>query len=202
MSIDYEQLKQFVIQELAVDGPGGSMVPSGPADVPHRMPAAEPPDKEQDMGDPEANELYEMAVLARQATEELIEALDDPIYDGPYEHAFKASACLRRAINGIETLGAHPMPGQRVVAPPKDQQRFGSFNVGQASMSYGDGGVLGAMGEGVDDAGAPIGAGTQGDRAVEMLQKLDSEDEIAAVASWLSAHPQWPVTAKEEGELE
>ena len=126
MTIDYEKLKLFVKEALAADGPGGVMAPSAPGGVPHRMPAADSADKEQDMGDPKANKMYDIALAAREATEELVEALDDPAFDGAYEHAFKASACLRRALNSLEASGAHPMPTQRVAAPPVSQQRYDS----------------------------------------------------------------------------
>ncbi len=135
MSIDYKQLKKLVLQELGGDGPGGSMGPSAPA-VSHRMPAAEPPDKEQDMGDPEANEKYDIALTAREAAEKLVEALDQPIFDAAYEHAFKASACLMKALQCIEEAGAHPMPDQRVVPPPPNQQRYGSFASQNGAASY------------------------------------------------------------------
>lgn len=126
MSIDYEQLKMFVRAELtedfaAVDGGGGMMVPSAPADVPHRMPAAEPP---KEKGDPAANKLYDVALVAREATEKLVVALEDPIFDNAYEHAFKASASLRKTLNSLEASGAKPEPTQRVVAPPAFQQKY------------------------------------------------------------------------------
>lgn len=144
MSINYKQLKDLVLQELVGDGPGGEMGASAPADVPHRMPAADPPEKEQDMGDDKANELYEVALVAREATEKLVEALDEPIYDGAYEHAFKASACLRRCLNELVGVGAHPMPWQRVVAAPRYQQKYSGQ--GRNNNSAGDfaGGMAGA----------------------------------------------------------
>jgi len=142
MTVDYKQLKRFVIEELAVDGPGGMMAPSAPKDIPHRMPAADGWDKEQDQGDPEANELYDVAMAAREAAETLVEALDDPIFDKAYEHAFKASASLRRVLNELEESGAHPMPQQRVVAPPPNQQKY---NAGYRTYKGpGGAGVFGA----------------------------------------------------------
>jgi len=135
MSIDYDQLKLFVKEAMFTGG--GINEPSAPLGVPHRMPAADTWDKQQDMGTPKANKLYAMAVAARGATEDLIEGLDEPIYDGAYEHAFKASACLRRALNALEESGAHPMPLQRVVAPPKDQQRWGGYVPYQGTLEYG-----------------------------------------------------------------
>ena len=142
MSVDYEQLKLFVKEAMFTGG--GINEPSAPKGIPHRMPAADTYDKEQDMGDPEANELYDIALAAREATEALVEALDEPIYDGAYEHAFKASACLRRALNSLESSGAHPMPDQRVVAPPVDQQKYNAGNMG-GDYAGGAGGVF-AMG--------------------------------------------------------
>ena len=135
MSVDYDQLKALV-QEAMFTG-GGINEPSAPKGVPHRMPAADQADKQQDMGDPEANKLYAVALTAREATEELVKSLDEPVYDGAYEQAFKASAFLRRALNELEIAGAHPMPIQRVVAPPRDQQRWGGFVPYQGRLSYG-----------------------------------------------------------------
>jgi hypothetical protein len=115
MSIDFKQL-QTMVKEAMFTG-GGINEPSYPEGVPVRMPASDTDAKEPDKGDAKANDLYEMARIAREATEKLVEALDEPIYDGAYEHAFKASACLRRALNAIEETGAHPMPTQRSAAP-------------------------------------------------------------------------------------
>ena len=119
MSVDYEQLKSFVKEAMFTKG--GINEPSAPEGVPHRMPAADP---SQHRGDPKANELYGIALVAREATEALVEALDEPIYDGAYEHAFQADACLRRALNSLEGSGAYPLPQQRVVPPPPSQQRY------------------------------------------------------------------------------
>ena len=107
------------------------------------MPAANRSDKEQDMGDEEANKLYEVALVAREATEQLVEALDEPIYDGAYEHAFKASACLRRCLNELVGVGAHPMPDQRVVASPKYQQKYAGQGRNNAG-DYAGGATIGA----------------------------------------------------------
>lgn len=137
MSVDYEQLTLFVKEALAQDGPGGMMAPSAPANIPHRMPSADGWDKEQDQGDPAANKLYDVALVAREATEALVEALDEPIYDGAYEHAFKASACLRRALNSLEESGAHPMPDQRVVTPPAKNQKYAGSVPYQGALVYG-----------------------------------------------------------------
>ena len=138
MTIDYKQL-QALVKEAMFTG-GGINEPSAPA-VPHRMPAADDDEKEQDKGDPKANNLYEGGLTAREATEKLVEALDEPIYDDAYEYAFKASACLRKALNSLEDSGAHPMPDQRVVAPAKSQQPYGmggSGGMNSYSMGYGD----------------------------------------------------------------
>ena len=87
----------------------------------------------------------------REATEELVEALDDPVYDGPYENAFKATTALRKVLNDIEGLGAHPMPKQRVVAPPADQQKYagyGSSYGGYSAGAWGGGDGAGGLEEG------------------------------------------------------
>ena len=160
MTIDYKQL-QTLVKEAMFTG-GGINEPSAPEGVPHRMPAADTDTPEQDKGDPEANNLYDLALVAREATEKLVEALDEPIYDGAYEHAFKASACLRKALNDLEDAGAHPMPDQRVVAPAKSQQPYGTGGSGAMnyySMGYADfGGGVGL--EEQDDALKGFGSGT------------------------------------------
>ena len=170
MTIDYNQLKILVEDAMAVDGAGGMMAPSAPAGVPHRMPAADTADKEQDMGDQEANALYDIALAAREATEKLIVDLDDPVYDQVYEDAFKASACLRNVLNGIIDMGAHPMPDQRVVAPPRAQQRFNSseYSAGKNAGNY-----TGGMGGFAMPMGNPVGQFQEGnvpeDAALEGL---------------------------------
>ncbi len=146
MSINYKQLEALVREAMFTGG--GINEPSAPEGVPHRMPAADTDDKEQDMGDEEANEKYDIALAAREATEKLVEALDEPIYDGAYEHAFKATRALGEALNELVAVGAHPMPHQRVVALPPDQQRYvagGSMGdyAGGAMMGMGDGGFGG-----------------------------------------------------------
>ena len=144
VSIDYKDLKELVLQELAVDGPGGMMAPSAPAGIPFREPAAEPT---KDTGDEKANKMYDLALTAREATEKLVEALDEPIFDDSYEHAFKASACLRRALNALESAGADPEPTQRVVAPDRFQQKFGTPAGGRGWPSaWAGGGVAGLAG--------------------------------------------------------
>ena len=147
MNIDYKQL-QALVREAMFTG-GGINEPSAPEGVPHRMPAADTDTPEQDKGDPEANHLYDVALAAREAAEKLVEALDAPIYDDAYEHAFKASACLRKALNSLEGSGAHPMPDQRVVAPDKEQQPYG-MGGGMDYYSMGYAGV-GDMGAGLEE---------------------------------------------------
>ena len=119
MTIDYEQLKLFVKEAMFTGG--GINQPSAPEGIPHRMPAADPSKR---TGDEEANELYGVALVAREATEKLVVALDNPIYDDAYEYAFKATACLRKALNSLESSGAEPAPEDRVVAPPQWQQPY------------------------------------------------------------------------------
>lgn len=178
MSIDYKQLEALVREAMFTGG--GINEPSAPEGVPHRMPAADTDDNEQDMGDEEANEKYEIALAAREATEKLVEALDEPIYDGAYEHAFKATRALGEALNELVGVGAHPMPVQRVVALPPDQQRYvaggamGDY-AGGAMVGMGDGG-FGGMQEvsaGGEDALAGFGtkAQTQGDHAKQTLSR-------------------------------
>jgi len=147
MNIDYKQLKALVREAMFTGG--GINEPSAPEGVPHRMPAADTDTPEQDKGDPEANRLYDVALAAREAAEKLVEALDAPIYDDAYEHAFKASACLRKALNSLEGSGAHPMPDQRVVAPDKEQQPYG-MGGGMDYYSMGYAGV-GDMGAGLEE---------------------------------------------------
>ena len=144
MSIDYKQLR-ILVHEAMFTG-GGINEPSAPEGVPHRMPAADTDTPEQDKGDPDANKMYDVALKAREATEALVEALDEPVYDDAYEFAFKASACLRKALNSLIQSGAHPMPTQRVVAPPADQQPYGGG--GGGGMNYYSMGYAGMGGEG------------------------------------------------------
>lgn len=143
MSVDYKQLKEFVAEAMFTGG--GINEPSAPKDIPHRMPSGDRYGKEQEMGDPEANQLYEIALAAREAAEALVEALDDPIFDGAYEFAFKASASLRRALNSIEEQGAHPMPWQRVVAPPAGRQKYANNIPYAGTLDYGANSAAAAM---------------------------------------------------------
>jgi len=177
MSIDYKEL-QSMVKEAMFTG-GGINEPSYPEDIPVREPAADTADKEQDMGSEEANEMYDIALAAREATEDLVAALDDPIFDGAYEYAFKASACLRNVLNSLEQSGAHPMPKQRVVAPPPGLQRYGAFTAGQGaagSTHYGDNqGMigLGALEEG--DLNDKQAANVL--KAVNLYMDLDEEEK-------------------------
>jgi len=161
MNIDYKQLEALVREAMFTGG--GINEPSAPEGVPHRMPAADTDTPEQDKGDPEANHLYDVALAAREAAEKLVEALDAPIYDDAYEHAFKASACLRKALNSLEGSGAHPMPDQRVVAPDKEQQ------------PYGMGGGMDYSGAAYPDVG--IGDGLEEQVAAEMSSNVKSAVE-------------------------
>ena len=146
MSINYKQLESLVREAMFTGG--GINEPSAPAGVPHRMPAADLPDKEQDRGEEEPNEKYDIALAAREATEQLVEALDEPIYDSAYEHAFKASACLRKALNSLVEVGAHPMPIQRVVAPDPGEQMYSAGGSNAGNYSGGMGGFAMGMGDG------------------------------------------------------
>ena len=139
MAVDYNQLKLFVREAMFTGG--GINEPSAPEGVPHRMPSADNVDKMQNQGDPKANKLYAVALTAREATEKLVEALDDPLYDDAYEYAFKASSSLRKVLNSIEEMGAAPMPDQRVVAPPVRNQKY-SGTGGYLPMTYSGGETL------------------------------------------------------------
>jgi hypothetical protein len=147
MSVDYKELKSMVKEAMFTGG--GINEPSSPQGIPHRMPAADGADKQQDMGDPKANKLYSKAVKAREITEEVVEGCDLPIYDSAYEQAFKASASLRKALNALIECGAHPMPDERVVTPPSNQQRWGGYVPYQGAITYGSDSVQpGSMEEG------------------------------------------------------
>ena len=164
MTIDYKQLKTLVKEAMFTGG--GVNEPSAPEGIPHRMPAAETEPKDQDQGTEEANELYDVALTAREATAQLVEALDDPIFDAAYEHAFKASACLRRVLNSLEESGAHPMPQQRVVAPPPNMQKYaGGANAGGFAGGMGTAAMGGDMFEAADLKGFGSGMATQSTHA-------------------------------------
>lgn len=158
MTIDYNELKLMVKEAMFTQG--GINEPSAPEGIPLRQPAA---NASVDQGDPEANKLYDLALAAREATEQLVEALDDPIYDGAYEHAFKGSACLRRALNSLEDSGAAPTPEQRVVAPHKKQQKYSSYTPANIPMVvdplFAGGGL--AEAEDLEDDPLAVGAGLE-----------------------------------------
>ena len=174
MTIDYKQL-QALVREAMFTG-GGINEPSAPEGVPHRMPAADTDTPEQEKGDPDANRLYDVALAAREAAEKLVEALDEPIYDDAYEHAFKASACLRKALNSLEGAGAHPMPDQRVVAPDKEMQPYGMGSSG--AMDYYTMGYAGVgdMGAGLEEqVNTEMSSNVKS--AVEAVDRLTDEEK-------------------------
>jgi len=148
MSIDYKQLETMVKEAMFTGG--GINSPSAPEGIPHRMPAADTDEKEQDKGDPKANKLYDIALTAREATEQLVEALDEPVYDDAYEHAYKATMCLRKALNALIADNAHPMPTQRVVAPDKYEQPYGvGGGMNYSAMGFAD---FGGDGVGLEES--------------------------------------------------
>ena len=167
MSIDYNDLK-ILVKEAMFTG-GGINEPSAPEGIPVRTPSSDISGREQDMGDPKANKLYDAALKAREATEQLVEKLDEPIYDAAYEHAFKASACLRRVLNSLKESGAHPMPDQEVVPPPSKQQKWGNYVPYQGAMDYGAG--VGIMGLEEQEPEAPK---LQGSRTKKMAAAAQS----------------------------
>jgi hypothetical protein len=89
----------------------------------------------------ETDRLYKLAVKARIATEELVKQLDEPIYDGAYELAFKASMSLRETLNELIAVGAEPEVEDRIVAPGTDEQpgHSSSSSTGFIPGSYGVG---------------------------------------------------------------
>ncbi len=169
MSIDYKQLRSLVKEAMFTGG--GINEPSAPEGIPHRMPGSEFEPPEQDRGDAKANKMYELALTAREATEQLVEALDEPIFDDAYEQAYKATMCLRNVLNNLEQTGAHPMPQQRVVAPPVNQQRFNSSGgmgtLDYHGMGYGDFGGLEEQESSTGDM--------EVDAAIAEYEKLDGE---------------------------
>ena len=134
MTIDYKQLKLFVKEAMFTGG--GINEPSAPEGIPHRMPAASLSKR---TGDEEANKLYGVALVAREATEALVVALDNPVFDDAYEFAFKASACLRKTLNSLESAGAEVAPEDRVVAPAQWEQ---PYNAGAPGMNGSASGVV------------------------------------------------------------
>lgn len=120
-------IKKLVKQQLQeIDG--GIMDPNMAPFVPHRMGAGEPSvDPVDSPVEEEASKLYDIALEAREATERLIVALDNPIFDTAYEDAFKATNCLRRVLNSLLDMGASPDPEQRVVAPDTIKQDYSNI---------------------------------------------------------------------------
>jgi hypothetical protein len=128
-------IKTLVEKELREYEGDSNMVPL----VPHKTPAA---DKDPEEHIPtEIDHLYKLAVKARIATEELVKQLDGPIYDGAYEHAFKASMSLRHTLNELIGTGAEPEEEDRIVAPPTDEQP-GHSVTGFIPMSYSGGSAV------------------------------------------------------------
>lgn len=121
--INFAELRALVEKQLK-EFDGGIMSPDIVPFVPHRQPAADPPRPPRAEEYSEADELYDVAFVAREATEKLVEALDDPSYDDAFEHAFRASACLRRTLNALIGAGAKPQNHQIVVAPRKSLQKY------------------------------------------------------------------------------
>lgn len=184
MTIDYEHLEALVREAMFTGG--GINEPSAPEGVPHRMPAADDDEKEQDMGDEDANKMYEVALKAREAAEELVVALDEPIYDDAYEQAFKASASLRKALNSLIAAGAHPMPTQRVVAPDKYEQPYGvGGGMDYYSMGYADvgGGGEGGLEENVETLSPKV-------REVAGLMKELTDDERVELNAFITGARQ------------
>jgi len=123
-------IKNLVENELKeLLGPdGGIMDPGMVPFVPHHQPAQDPPEGDASDND-ESTRLYRIALKAREATEELIVALEDPIYDDAYESAYKATMCLRKVLNDLKGQGAAPTEEEEVVAPPRGEQPYGVMGV-------------------------------------------------------------------------
>ena len=117
------QLEEFVGEPAATQ-----MVPS----VPHRQPAADPPKDEEPT---DADQMYDFAYDAREATELLVAKLEDPIFDDAFEYAFRASACLRKVLNSLMESGARPKPDKRVVAPRKNTQKYFGYHSSASPLS-------------------------------------------------------------------
>ena len=169
MAIDYEQLKSLVKEAMFTGG--GINVASAPEGIPHRMPAANPP---QETGTPEANALYDIALVAREATEKLVAALDDPTYDDAYESAFRASANLRKALNSLIEYGAHPTPEQRVVAPPKWEQ---PYNAGGGDYGGGAGYIDQPFGRSAEELQEVAASELGGEEVVAAVEKEKTGEE-------------------------
>ena len=66
-----------------------------------------------------------------------MKALENPIYDEPYEHAFKATSSLRDALNALIGEGAEPIRKDHIVAPlPSEQPVGSSVGVTHMPMTY------------------------------------------------------------------
>jgi hypothetical protein len=131
-----ELIKSLVEQELReIDG--GIMDPGMVPFVPHQQPAQDTANPGVPKEPTEADRLYKVAIGARLATEDLVKALDHPIYDEAYEAAFKATMALRDALNKLELAGAAPENDDRIVAPSKENQPLGSHLGGRyVPMTY------------------------------------------------------------------
>jgi hypothetical protein len=196
MAINYKQLEDMVKEAMFTGG--GINEPSAPEGIPVRTPASDISGREQDMGDPKANKLYDAALKAREATEQLVEKLDEPIYDAAYEHAFKASACLRRVLNSLKESGAHPMPDQEVVPPSSKQQKWGNYVPYQGAMDYGAGvGIMG-LEEQEPAAAAPQGARTKKMAAAAEAGGTQSQEAIEQqLASVLTGKGVTPIRLRD-----
>jgi|TARA_R110000824_G_scaffold341580_2_gene528023 hypothetical protein len=120
-----EFIKSLVEQELREIN-GGIMDPNMVPFVPHQQSAQDTANPGVPKEPTEADRLYKVAVGARLATEDLVKALEHPIYDEAYEAAFKATMALRDALNKLESVGAEPENDDRIVAPSKQNQPLGS----------------------------------------------------------------------------
>jgi len=127
-------IKALVEQELReIDG--GIMDPNMVPFVPHRMPGSDTGNEPREPT--KTDRLYSVAVKARIATEDLVKALDEPIYDQAYEAAFKATMALRDSLNALMAVGAHPPNRERIVAPDVEEQPVGSaVGVKHMPMTY------------------------------------------------------------------
>lgn len=181
--INFAGLKTLVERQLT-EFDGGIMDPGMVPSVPLRQPAADPP-KNKEYTD--ADKMYDIAFKAREATEELVEALDDPAYDDAFEYAFRASACLRRALNTIIDSGARPTPEKRVVAPRKALQKYFGKNQGGSQFlpaTYSGGDLEEGLG-GASDALAALEADL-GPKIKSFIATHPEEKD--ALGAWLTAH--------------
>ena len=117
-------LVEETLNEFSLN-PGSRVEPDMVPFVPHSMWASNPSDEEvESPRSDRANELYKLAFAAREATELLTREIQDPIFDEAYEHAFKATTCLRNVLNNLIEMGAAPDPDEMVVAPRAGQQKY------------------------------------------------------------------------------